>query len=256
MIVYIYLKTKNMKGRILISEEEKRRILQMHTSASRKMYLKEETQTVDMSSVNTALNNLNTLLKSIPNRNKQDKKHELNAFEKYFDYGYYLNLIALRDWSPSQKAWMPRGGYFDTDITMTRTYDAGGGKKAYTTSNLLSEGLGIAIFKDNVSAGGYSTEFKSGVYEGGGSKNKIKTSIENLLTCANYVNKKDYSAAVDMINTQIKPALDTLASELESFMEKWPSGLEGKLTLNGSNYEMTFTDPIESKTGSDIPGQQ
>ena len=218
--------------------------------------LMEATETVDMSAVNTALNNLNNLLKSIPNRNKQDKKYELSAFEKYFDYGYYLKLIALYDWSESQKAWYPRGGSFDTDITMTRSYDAGGGKKSYTTSNLLSDGLGIALFKDNVSAGGYSTEFKNGIY--GGSKNRIKAHIENLLTCANYVNKKDVLAAADMINNQIKPALDTLATELDSFMEKWPSGLEGNLTAdqNGSNYEMTFTDPIESKTGSDIPGQQ
>jgi len=217
--------------------------------------LMEATETVDMTSVNTAINNLNNLLKSIPNRNKQDKKYELTAFEKYFDYGYYLDLIAVWDWNATSKSWTPRGKEFDKNITMTRSYDTGGGKSTYTTSNLISDGLGIAIFKDNVSAGGNSTEFKSGVY-GVGSKNKIKKNIEDLLTCANYVNKKDIVAAVDIINNQIKPALDTLASELESFVEKWPSGLEGKLTLNGTNYEMIFTDPVESKSGSDIPGEQ
>lgn len=83
-----------MKKSLIITEEEKRRILQMHTSASRKMYLKEDetkltNQTLNTAALNTALSELNGLLKTIPTTNK-----EPNGYDQYVTRGYFLTLCS------------------------------------------------------------------------------------------------------------------------------------------------------------------
>jgi hypothetical protein len=223
--------------------------------------LMEATETVDMSAVNTAFNNLNSLIKSIPNRNKQDKKYELTAYEKYFDYGYNIQLIkesigTYNRMGDGKLEWSVNTKDFDTDTTMMWYYDRDAGPKynsTSTTSKLITPGLGIALFKSNVSAGGESTKFKSGVWST--TKQLINTNIENLKLCANYVNKKDYSAAVDMIDKQIKPAVQATADALADNMQTWPAGKAGELTWSESGYTLTFSDPeeSESKTGSLMP---
>jgi hypothetical protein len=240
--------------------------------------LMEATETADMTSLNTALANLNSLIKSIPNRNKQDKKYELSAYEKYFDYGYSLQLVVGNWWNDTadkgKGRWEINTNAFDTDLGTTYVYRdpdydymQGKGLGTYTKGKLITPGLSIALFKSNVGAGGVTTDFKTGVYAPEQSnpnvtkhrfmgQNNIEKHVEDLLEAATYVNKKDYSTAVDMINNQIKPALNTVATEIDNFLATWPLGKQGELTWSSSGYTLTFSDPTESESGAETTANQ
>jgi hypothetical protein len=121
-----YYKKQIMKKLFTISQEEKQRILEMHTSATNQNYIKEsyhknsrlineQESTNDLSQVNASLKSLNDTLLSIPNKNKD--KVDLPAV-KYLSERFYITLSDLSA-TGSIHYINPTGGISSTNASLT-----------------------------------------------------------------------------------------------------------------------------------------
>jgi hypothetical protein len=223
-----------------LTQSEKNRILEMHKSATRKLYLKESTdESVDMSSVNTSINNLNAAITNIPNRNK-DKDPD-NPAVMYLNRGYFINLYDANAGY--------RNDLFDlkTSTAIDRTLKDTT-KEGRDYFLIETPKVGIGLFKQDPGGfvkNNFGFEDVYGAAKNGNTDNMLphnldehKKNLQEAITSG--VNSKDKELAEQKLN-EIYTLLDTLVSDLTNVINGLPDG-KVLVMSNISGYQINLYD--------------
>jgi hypothetical protein len=207
-----------------LTESEKNRILEMHKFATRKLYLKESAdESVDTSSINATLKEINDLCKTIPLMDK-----EPSDCYTYLTSGYFFALASG-----------DAGHYIGSQY---------GGINTSNKDNTIKNSDLVLCKNDtkNVFSKKYSYEVvcvANTLDAPEITKNNIEDQLKNFATCIESINKKSKVSALSVLE-QIKTKLNTLTSQMATLMGKFDYNDDRKFVVTSGfgSFDLQIVD--------------